>query len=74
MATQSQVNDVVRAFRDASAGPRTAAEMLYQIAQNMYEDAGELASAWQDKNAGACWARAARLIDRAAAELDRGAA
>jgi acyl-CoA reductase-like NAD-dependent aldehyde dehydrogenase len=46
--------------------PEKVAEVLRRAAQRFYESAGELESAWQDKNAGKVWERMARILERAA--------
>jgi hypothetical protein len=56
--------------------PESAAAAVYDAAQQMAEDASELQSAWQDRNAGKIWEKFSRILERAAAamqkEIDRG--
>jgi len=53
-----------------SATPEGFISALRRIAQRCYEDAGELQSAWQDRNAGSFWKHAARELERVADKLE----
>ncbi len=53
-----------------AASPEDAIRILRNIAMRFYEDAGELESAWQDKEAGKFWSRLARDLDRLADKAD----
>ncbi len=48
------------------ATPEEVPAMLEAIANRYRESASELASAWQDGNAGKVWADFATILDRAA--------
>jgi hypothetical protein len=51
--------------------PEKVARVLRKAAQEYYYSAGELSSAWQDKNAGSPWNRIARILERAAEQVDK---
>ncbi len=49
-----------------AASPEDAIRILRNIVDRFYIDAGELESAWQDKEAGKFWSRLAGDLDRLA--------
>ena len=51
--------------------PEAVAPVLRRAAQQYAESASELQSAWQDKNAGKAWTRIARILERAADQIDK---
>jgi phage terminase small subunit len=51
--------------------PDKVAERLRNTADAYYESANELASAWQDRSAGASWAKIARILESAADRIDK---
>jgi hypothetical protein len=51
--------------------PEKLAGVLRLAAQRFNESAGELESAWQDKNAGKVWERMARILERATDSCER---
>lgn len=53
------------------AVPEAVAPALRKAAEQYRESAAELASAWQDKGAGAVWTAYAKILERAADEVDR---
>ena len=50
--------------------PEDIPAVLRRAAEKMREQAGELASAWGDKNAGAKWIVIAKELDRAAERIE----
>jgi hypothetical protein len=48
------------------AAPEDVPIVLLSVASHYRESAAELQGAWQDRNAGAIWARFATILDRAA--------
>ena len=53
------------------AAPDEVPDTLRALAQRMIEDAGDLESAWQDKQAGHPWIMIARILERAADQIER---
>lgn len=51
--------------------PEMVSGVIRHAAQAFYESHGELESAWQDKNAGAAWSKIARILERAADQIDK---
>ena len=51
--------------------PDKVADVLRDAAQRYYDTSSELESSWQDKSAGAPWIKIARILDRAAASIDK---
>ncbi len=51
--------------------PDKVGAVLREAAQAYFESAGELESAWQDKNAGKAWAKIARILEQAADKIDK---
>lgn len=51
--------------------PDKVAPILRHLADSYRESASELATAWQDKNAGKVWDRLARILDRAADQAEK---
>lgn len=51
--------------------PQEVPAILRNAAQAYYEAAGELSSAWQDKQAGKPWDAIARILERAANQIDK---
>jgi hypothetical protein len=51
--------------------PDKVAQILRDAAQAYHESAGDLASAWQDRRAGAPWTKIARVLEKAAAAIDK---
>lgn len=51
------------------ASPEDVPAVLQYAAEKMREQASELQSAWQDKNAGKVWDIIARELDRAAERI-----
>ncbi len=51
--------------------PEKLPGLLRLAAQRFYESAGDLESAWQDKNAGKVWERFARILERAADSCEK---
>jgi acyl-CoA reductase-like NAD-dependent aldehyde dehydrogenase len=58
-------------LQDAADTPESVAEILRRAADKYREAPGELASAWQDPNAGKVWAKLARAIENCAASCER---
>ena len=50
--------------------PEEVPMVLRAAADEYYEAAGELSSAWQDKNAGKIWEKIARILESAANKID----
>ncbi len=50
--------------------PDKVARVLRAAAQEYYESAGELESAWGDKGAGRPWVKIAKILERAADSID----
>ena len=48
------------------AAPDDVPTVLESVASHYRESASELAGAWQDRSAGAIWARFATILERAA--------
>lgn len=57
-------------FADCAA-PEDVEQMLRRVVDMFNESATELSAAWQDHNAGKCWADYARILERAAASCER---
>lgn len=51
--------------------PEKVARVLRAAAEKFFEAHSELQSAWQDKSAGAAWAKIARILERAAASCEK---
>ena len=51
--------------------PDKIAAILRAAAQSYHESASELQSAWQDRHAGAPWSKIARILERAADQVDK---
>jgi hypothetical protein len=51
--------------------PEKVLVVLRDAAQSFYESAGELESAWQDKNAGKPWILIAKELERASDNIER---
>ena len=51
--------------------PEKVADVLRDAAQAYGESASELESAWQDEGAGEPWEKIAKILDDAAAKIDR---
>jgi len=51
--------------------PEKVASILLSAAQDYYESAGELDAAWQDPGAGRPWIKIAKILERAAAQIER---
>lgn len=50
--------------------PDKVAKILREAAEQYYESASELESAWQDKAAGKPWTLIAQILERAANQID----
>ena len=61
---------------EESDTPESAVYAVYAAAEKMRQDASELQSSWQDRNAGKIWEMFSRILERAAAamqkEIDKG--
>ncbi len=53
------------------AEPCNVPDVLRAAAERFHESRSELRAAWQDKAAGAEWGRIARILERAAAAIER---
>lgn len=51
--------------------PDQVADVLRAAAQEYFEAEEELSSAWQDPQAGKVWTKIARILERAANQVDR---
>lgn len=51
--------------------PEKVAPILRAAAEKFYEAHSELQSAWQDKQAGKAWSKIARILERAAASIEK---
>ena len=51
--------------------PDKVSAILHAAAIAYYESDSELQSAWQDKQAGTPWAKIARILERAADQIDK---
>lgn len=51
--------------------PDEVGNILREAAQRYDESFSELQSAWQDKNAGIVWGKIARVLERAANQVDK---
>jgi hypothetical protein len=51
--------------------PDKVAAVLRHAAEQYYESAGVLQSAWQDRDPHRVWSRIARILERAAAQIDK---
>jgi hypothetical protein len=51
--------------------PDKVSAVLRAAANEYYQSASELESAWQDKRAGAPWAKIARILEHAADQIDK---
>lgn len=51
--------------------PEKVAPVLLAAAEAYQTSAGELIAAWQDKGAGASWAKISTILERAAAQIEK---
>ncbi len=51
--------------------PDNVSQVLRDAAEAYYESASELESAWQDKGAGRPWTVIAKILERAADQIDK---
>lgn len=51
--------------------PENVPDVLREAAQSYYESAGELASSWQDRQAGSVWNKIAKILERAADQIEK---
>lgn len=51
--------------------PEEVSKILRHASQLYYESEIELASTWQDKNAGKIWGKIARILESAANNIDK---
>jgi len=51
--------------------PDKVPHVLREAAQAYYESEGELATAWQDKGAGKPWGIIAKILEKAADQIER---
>jgi hypothetical protein len=51
--------------------PENVQAILRRAAEQYRESASELQSAWQDRNAGKVWDRIARILERAADQVEK---
>lgn len=51
--------------------PDKVASILRAAAEAYYESSGELEAAWQDREAGRPWTKIARILERAADQIER---
>jgi hypothetical protein len=51
--------------------PEEVAPVLRKAADAFNESASELEASWQDKTAGGAWVKIARILERAADQIDK---
>ena len=51
--------------------PDEVVDVLRQAAQAYYEAESDLAETWQDDRAGKAWAKIAKILERAADQIDK---
>jgi hypothetical protein len=74
MASQQGWHKMLREYNgldlDLCESPDDVIALLHRAADKFNQDAGELQSAWQDKNAGKFWERLARDLSRLASKAE----
>lgn len=51
--------------------PEDIPQVLRNAAEEFYEAESELKSAWQDPQAGKVWTKIAKILERAASQIDK---
>jgi len=51
--------------------PDKVSDILRDAAEDYYESASELGSAWTDRSAGRVWTRIAKILEAAADKIDK---